>query len=466
MKKTACVCAALLAFVMFSVLPQPAARAVTDTIPPTGKIVINNQRSATNNRTVTISMTWADTGGSGVGRMRFSNDGATWSTYESLTPSRSYTLPVGADGHRTIRVQFIDKANNRSLAYSDYILLDRTAPTGSITINSGASTTVSQSVTLGLSCADGTGSGVSKMRFSDNGSTWTAWENPRATRAHTLPAGFGYHTVRVQFLDGAGNYSVFYSDYIKLVEPAAGTTETVMLPGGVPLEMKWVPSGSFTMGSPATEPDRQEEEGPQHTVTLAGFWMAKYELTKRQWTAVMGTTPWLHANCVILDPDSPAVRISWDDAHSFIAAVNTYTGKTFLLPSEAQWEYACRAHTTERFYWGADPSGTAIGDYAWYWGNCVDLVLQNGHVVGQKLPNAFGLHDMIGNVSEWCEDDFHSRYTDAPTDGQGWVDSPRSGFVVARGGSFNNAPDYCRSAARAYWIPSLASADIGIRLCR
>ncbi len=447
-----------------AVLPHPAARAVTDTTPPTGTIVINGNRSATNNRTVTIAMTWADTGGSGVGRMRFSDNGSTWSAYESLTPSKSYTLPAGADGHRTIRVQFIDKANNRSATCSDYILLDRTAPTGGISINNGAPTTASRSVTLNLNWADA-GAGVSRMRFSDNGSTWTSWEPQKATKAHTLPAENGNRTVRVQFLDGAGNYSPVYNDYIRL-QMAAGTTETVLLPQDEPLEMVWVPGGSFTMGSPSTEPDRQEEEGPQHTVTLDGFWMAKYELTKRQWTAVMNTTPWVGYYSVISDPDSPAVRISWDDAHSFIAAVNTHTGKTFRLPSEAQWEYACRANTTERFYWGANSDGTAIADYAWYWGNCAEALLQYGHVVGQKLPNAFGLYDMVGNVGEWCEDDFHSRYTDAPTDGQAWVDSPRSGFVVMRGGAFFQEPGYCRSAYRTYNLPATASSDIGIRLCR
>jgi WD40 repeat protein len=184
----------------------------------TGSIVINNNRSATNNPQVTLALTWSGGAGTGVTRMRFSNDGATWSAWEALTATRAYALP-GTDGYKTVRVQYRDSVGNNSPVFNDYIRLDATPPTGSININNGASTTATQSVTLGLTWADGTGAGVSRMRFSDNGSTWTAWMPLTATRAHTLPAGLGYHTVRVQYLDGANNYSAVYNDYIKLVTP-------------------------------------------------------------------------------------------------------------------------------------------------------------------------------------------------------------------------------------------------------
>ena len=191
----------------------------TDTTPPTGTIVINNNRSTTNTPNVTLSLTWGDgADGSGVARMRFSDNGSTWTAWESLAATRAYTLP-GGDGHKTVRVQFLDKANNRSATHSDYIRLDTTPPTGTILINSGAMTTAVRSVTLGLAWSDGAGSGVTRMRFSDNGSTWTAWMAPTATREHMLPEGLGYHTVRVQYLDGAGNHSAVCNDYIKLVVP-------------------------------------------------------------------------------------------------------------------------------------------------------------------------------------------------------------------------------------------------------
>jgi hypothetical protein len=187
--------------------------------PITGSILINNNRSATNNRNVTLSLTWAGGAGTGVVRMRFSDDGAHWTAWEPLSATRVHTMPEGPDGHKTVRVQYLDKLNNRSDVFHDYIRLDTIAPTGAILINGGATTTTSRTVTLGLTWADA-GAGVSRMRFSDNGSTWTPWMPPTATRSHTLPlATLGYQTVRVQYLDGANNYSPIYNDYIKLVAP-------------------------------------------------------------------------------------------------------------------------------------------------------------------------------------------------------------------------------------------------------
>jgi predicted outer membrane repeat protein len=186
--------------------------------PIAGTIVINSNRSATNSQLVTLALTWAGGAGAGVTRMRFSDDGAHWTSWEGLAATCSHTLPSG-DGHKTVRVQYRDSLGGTSAALSDYILLDTTPPTGSIIINGGAANTVNRSVTLGLTWADGTGAGVSRLRFSDDGAHWTVWETPKATRAYTLPAGLGYHTVRVQYLDGANNYSAVYTDYIKLVSP-------------------------------------------------------------------------------------------------------------------------------------------------------------------------------------------------------------------------------------------------------
>jgi formylglycine-generating enzyme required for sulfatase activity len=401
--------------------------------------------------------------------MRFSNDGSTWSAYESLRATKSYSLPSGTDSHRTVRVQFIDVANNRSATYSDYIRLDRALPTGTIVINAGAPSTMTRCVTLGLSCADGTGSGVSMMRFSDNGSTWTGWLYPKTSRTHLLPVGFGNHTVRVQYLDGAGNYSTVYSDYIKLVGPASGTTETVMLPGSVPLTMVWIPGGTFQMGRYAGEQDSSTDQDPQHSVTLGGFWMGKYELTQGQWKAIIGGTnpSWFQSGLNGV-PDGtntdnrPVEGVSYNDIPAFIIALNNATGKTFRLPSEAEWEYACRAGTTTRFYWGDDLDYTAISNYAWYWDNSGNQT----HDVGGKTANAFGLYDMSGNVWEWCEDDWHDDYTDAPTGGQTWVDSPRGSYRVFRGGSWSNGSYYCRSAIRYGYDPTYAGSTVGFRLSR
>ncbi len=434
----------------------------TDTTPPTGTIVINNNRSVTNTPEVTLALTWSDGAGSGVSQMRFSNDGSTWSDWEEVQTPLPYTLP-GGDGYKTVRVQFRDNANNRSLTHSDYIRLDTAAPSGSIVINGGALNAASLKVTLGLTWADGTGAGVSRMRFSDNGSTWTAWETPKVYRAYTLPAGAGYHTVRVQYLDGGGNYSPVYNDYIKYVPP---TEETTVLPGNVPLVMVWVPTGSFTMGSPDSEVGRSEDEGPQHSVALGGFWMGKYEVTKRQWQAVMGTTPWSGQYGVSSDPDSPAVFLSWNDTQSFVTAANSYTGKSFHLPSEAQWEYACRAGISvpsTRFYWGDDPNYGAMASYAWFWGNC--LVDQYAHVVGAKTPNSFGLYDMSGNAWEWVQDWYHNDYTGAPADGSAW-DAPTNLGRVLRGGNWSYNGSDCRSASRYADTPTDLDFNIGFRIAR
>ena len=246
-----------------------------------------------------------------------------------------------------------------------------------------------------------------------------------------------------------------------------GDTETIMLPDSVPLDMVWIPGGTFMMGRYAGEQDSYDRENPQHQVTVPGFWMAKYEFTKRQWQAVMGTTPWPGRDYVLDDLDSPAVYVSWYDAKAFITALNTDTGLTFRLPSEAEWEYACRADTATRFYWGDDPDYTLINDYAWWHGNAWDAGEQYAHVVGLKLPNAFGLYDMSGNVWEWCEDDWHSSYTGAPTNGSAWVDSHphRSEYRVMRSGSWLYG-SYCRSAFRTGNVLSNVTDQAGFRLAR
>ena len=157
-----------------------------------GGIVVNNNRSATNTPNVTLALTWSG-GDGGVVRMRFSDDGAHWSAWEPLAATRAYTLPSG-DGHKTVRIQYLDKMNNRSAVFSDYILLDTAPPTGTIIINNGALITSTPAVTLGLTWSDGTGTGVRRMRFSDDGAHWTAWEALADTRAHMLPEGTGYRT--------------------------------------------------------------------------------------------------------------------------------------------------------------------------------------------------------------------------------------------------------------------------------
>ncbi len=246
-----------------------------------------------------------------------------------------------------------------------------------------------------------------------------------------------------------------------------GTCGIIQLPGGVPLDMVYVPQGEFQMGSFPGEQDAMANELPQHRVVFSqGFWMSKYEITKRQWQAVMNTAPWSGEAYVLNDLDSPAVFVTWHDARAFAAALSAYTGMTLRLPSEAEWEYAARGGTNTRFYWGNDPTWTEIYDYAWMFWNTMNINEGYAHVVGQKLPNAYGLYDMSGNVSEWCEDDYHDSYTGAPDDGSAWVDAPRGAERLVRGGDWAYANDLCRMAARWNRDPSIKAVNHGFRVVR
>ncbi len=252
----------------------------------------------------------------------------------------------------------------------------------------------------------------------------------------------------------------------------AGTeAETIFLPGDVLLEMVWIEKGTYMRGrSGPDEQDSRDREDPRHEVTLtADFWMGKFSVTKGQWTALMDTTPWEGHSDVINDPDSPAVFVSWHDAQDFIAALNHHIEQTaqgpanVRLPSEAEWEYAARAGTTARFYWGDDPEYTGISGFAWWRGNSRDVGNEYAHVVGQKAPNDWGLYDMSGNVREWCQD-WSGDYPAGPV-----VDptGPASGTTRrTRGGSWWDWQSSCRSAYRGGSIPSFRSDFIGFRLSR
>ena len=230
-----------------------------------------------------------------------------------------------------------------------------------------------------------------------------------------------------------------------------GDMETIMLPGDVPLEIVWCPSGMFMMGSETGDPD----ESPMHEVTLTqGFWMGKYEVTQAQWVAVMDSNP---SN--FTGDNRPVEDVSWNDAQSFISALNAATYKTFRLPTEAEWEYACRAGTTTAYNF--DDSLGSLGDYAWYGDNSG----LETHDVGGKLPNAWGLYDMHGNVWEWCQDWFDSSYySDSPSaDPAG----PESGsYRLLRGGSWSSSNNSCRSAFRNNNLPESIRHVDGFRIAR
>jgi formylglycine-generating enzyme required for sulfatase activity len=250
--------------------------------------------------------------------------------------------------------------------------------------------------------------------------------------------------------------------------------------------MVWIPSGTFTMGSPASEPARDTSEGPQTRVTITqGFWMGRHEVKQSEYLAVMGSNPsyFAAANGYGTDLNLPVETVSWNDAVAYCAALTTRernagrlpAGYAYRLPTEAEWEYACRAGTTTVFHYGAAlRSGMAnfYGPYeyppcagqAFPYGchNSSGTYLGRTTSVGSYAPNAWGLYDMHGNVWEWCSDRWSTSLPGGSvTDPQG---SATGSFRVIRGGSWRNLAFNCRSAYRYNYYPGHRYNIIGFRV--
>ncbi|NER24292.1 MAG: SUMF1/EgtB/PvdO family nonheme iron enzyme [Symploca sp. SIO1C2] len=255
------------------------------------------------------------------------------------------------------------------------------------------------------------------------------------------------------------------------------------LGNGVKLEMVAIPEGSFIMGSPETEEGHKDKESPQHEVTVQSFFMGKYPVTQAQWQAVAALPPVntkLKSNRSIFKKTSrPVERVSWYDVVEFCARLSQKTGRRYRLPSEAEWEYACRAGTTTPFHFGEKitPMLANCSDrdkLYFYGGSLGGYILEEQEnererttpVGSFKVANDFGLYDMHGNVREWCADHWHDDYTGAPTDGSAWEgeDNNENRYRLLRGASLNPYFDYCRSAYRDYHNPSHRSKFISFRV--
>ena len=253
---------------------------------------------------------------------------------------------------------------------------------------------------------------------------------------------------------------------------------TVDLAGGVKMEFVLIPAGEFMMGGgespeavgkafdlPSTVVPTLRDEHPQHRVRISkAFYLGKYEVTQEQWKAVMGSNP---TSSHFKGPKKPVVDVSWNACRTFMNKLNqkfSRTGVKFSLPTEAQWEYACRAGTSTRFSFGDD--GASLEDYAWTYRNSGSPGGRTTHPVGQKKPNAWGLYDMLGNVQEWCSDWYREDY---------YKQSPRddpTGRVsgkhrVLRGGSwYYDRPFFFRCAYRLRSSPDAGSPHCGLRVVR
>jgi formylglycine-generating enzyme required for sulfatase activity len=261
------------------------------------------------------------------------------------------------------------------------------------------------------------------------------------------------------------------------------------------LDMMQIPGGSFPMGQ--TESEREElihqvgeedyqkyyaRELPRHLVTVPSFFLARTPITQAQWRAV-AAYPKVESE---LDPEPshfkgdhrPVEQVSWDDATEFCRRLAQRTGRTYRLPSEAEWEYACRAGTTTPFHYGETLSDELANYCAQdheidgklykgtYGRGMLGQYRQKTTDVGQFPANPFGLYDMHGNVWEWCKDDYHPNYEGAPDNGSAWVESDRTEtFRLLRGGAWGYIPGFCRSADRDYDARDFRSNYFGFRVC-
>jgi formylglycine-generating enzyme required for sulfatase activity len=240
---------------------------------------------------------------------------------------------------------------------------------------------------------------------------------------------------------------------------------------GLKMKFVWCPPGQFTMGSPKSEEGRDSDEDQVQVRLTKGFWIGKYEVTQGEWERVMGTTPWKGQDNLKEGSRYAATYVSWEDATEFVAKLTTQerqagrlpVGSRYTLPTEAQWEYACRAGTQTAFGFGGDAS--RLSEYAWWGGIFGDgnaKTEQYAHEVGLKKANAWGLHDVHGNVWEWCRD---------------WKDDKLPGGVdpeqtkqassrVFRGGSWFYHAVFCRSAVRYFDVPGFRNYNLGFRVVR
>ena len=268
-----------------------------------------------------------------------------------------------------------------------------------------------------------------------------------------------YSTIKV---DRSGNSDTPASITIELIREDLGND--------IFLDLAKIQSGNFLMGSLTSEPWRDQDESPRHPVTLQSFLMGIYEVTQSQWQAV---SQFAKVNIDLRVDDStfkggnrPVERVSWYEAVEFCQRLSQVTGHRYRLPTEAEWEYACRAGTTSPFAFG----NTLTSTLANFDASSTYAIEKRGEFrkittdVGEFFANQWGLHDMHGNVMEWCLDTWHSNYENAPIDGSAWIDQDNEKYRVLRGGSWFDPPKINRSANRSKKRPSVRQGDVGLRV--
>ncbi len=274
---------------------------------------------------------------------------------------------------------------------------------------------------------------------------------------HIEVSAAGYETEKRLIEFEAGHEAPFRFE-LSEIKVSKEISPPPVITNSIGMKFAHIPAGTFMMGSPSDEPGRDDDE-KQHEVRISKpFYLQTTELSQGQWKKVMGNNPSHFKNC---GDDCPVERVSWNDAQEFISKLNQLEDTTiYRLPTEAEWEYACRAGTSTIFSFGDDEG--KLGEYAWYKNNSKNRT----HPVKRKESNPWGLYDMHGNVFEWVEDDWHDSYKGTPTDGSAWIYEPRGPSRVMRGGSWDFEAHFCQSAARNGVVPGNQDGVIGFRVAR
>ena len=250
----------------------------------------------------------------------------------------------------------------------------------------------------------------------------------------------------------------------RVIERRRASAQQLIEPLGkdVTLHMVQIPGGAFVMGAPDGEPGAKSAEQPQHQVTAAPFYLGKVPVTLDQWRAIMGARPEamkIAESSFKKSGRQPAVRVSFDETEEFCARLSRRTRRNYRLPTEAEWEYACRAGTNTAFAFGPTITRDVVihDGAAIRRGNATGTHATTRPVGSLRVANAFGLCDMHGQVWEWCQDSWHGDYEYAPADGSAWRSGGALHTRVLRGGSWSAAADLCRSASR------MMGGEIGVR---